>query len=58
MCKVLSLLVFNMSSTLLSRLFSVIWLLADKAFYLVSCNSVCSLSNSMMSFWMLYRLEM
>ncbi len=34
-----------------------LWLLADKALYLVSCNSVCSLSNSMISFWMLYRLE-
>ena len=32
---------------------SVIWLLVDSALYLVSCSSFCSLSNSMISFWIL-----
>ena len=39
MCSTLSLLFFSMSSTLLSRLFSVIWLLVDSALYFVSCSS-------------------
>ena len=58
MCRILSLLFLSMSSTLLSRLFSVIWLLLERALYLASCNSFCSWSISIRSFWMLYLLEM
>ena len=48
---VVSLLALSMFNTLLSRLFSVSWLLLDNALYFASCSSLFNLSSSISFCW-------